>query len=189
MCQSHDLFISATKPWINLHKLNSSIDSEKDDNISTAWARIKTVSVNVANKRSKRSENFYWSNENIRKAQPHMPILNYVPNPVEVSSKCATNHAGDLPVYAADVTSYPFSTFGRLLHRVNGELHWCTAAFVHSNILITAAHCVKGSHGWHTDFQFFNQYNGVHDKGSKIELDHLFAPGSFVSPTGDIDYR
>jgi hypothetical protein len=56
----------------------------------------------------------------------------------------------------ADVTKTPFRSMGKFLSAVDNERRYCTAQYVESSdLLLTAAHCVRNKNGvWLDQFEF-----------------------------------
>ncbi len=127
----------------------------------------------------------YWTEDRLNKATPKespeiteqeiekmkkekTPLVNpkIIAKPFSPKNALHTPAKADSPT-EADVNEYPFSTAGKLYFTEgDGSEHSCSAQFVASNVLLTAAHCVrdKETGEYYTNFKFHQGYRKGEEK-------------------------
>lgn len=142
--------------------------------------------------RSRRwTSSFFWTEDRVRKAQPmfYEPSRSFLSQIGVDYSTLSNIHIPEASMQLANRGQSPWNTYGRLFASVHRGESTCTAAFIRTNILITAAHCVRDINGLYKNFRFFLGYNGMFDKGRPFEIDQVFTHRNYIGTSGGTDSR
>lgn len=127
----------------------------------------------------------FWSNKRLVEATDHLPKP-----PRDYFKRGGVQTVTDARLFAnfgvepanmnfVDLTVEPWRHFGKIFYKTPHSAGCCSAVFVHSRILLTAAHCVKQPSVWYRNFLFFHRYNTVVDKGRPIRIMNIFVPQQY----------
>jgi len=137
-----------------------------------------TCSNSQSGRRKKRSDP--WSKSRMQGAIDPFPIVSeeYFGDEGTITLLSAT--VSEATIYDATLNDVPFKHMGKLYFTNNdGNQCACSGTYIGptDHVLLTAAHCVRDSNGYYSDFMFSQQYNnGVgHRKG----VSYLFVPSQY----------
>lgn len=142
--------------------------------------------LSTTNRKRRSTDDNFWTPERIRKTKDNVPESN-PGNQTAPQSRMVLLLSSQLtsqPILHADINIEPWKHYGKLLFTSqsrNGiwEEGTCSAAFVDRQVIITAAHCVINSRGWHRTFQFDHRYNTNNRRGRLVKIHKIYLPKDY----------
>jgi len=150
-------------------------------------AIIAIGTVDVAHAQPDRIESFrtpttsslteFWTPQRLQDAHP-MPLPTIdaselgATGPAEPKSEPLQSGAGKASRHSGDVQKPPLNLAGRLFFTTGkGQQPYCSAQFIASGVLVTAAHCVRDNETgqWYSKFIYVHQY--FRGNGTKYDTD------------------
>lgn len=152
--------------------------------------------LSTTNRKRRSTDDNFWTPEKIAEVNDDMPepgqeyFDRFGIQPINEVQLLSNDGEDNVKIKPADLGIEPWKHFGKLFYKYKRRFGYCSAAFVDRQVLITAAHCIKHTDSWHTNFHFYHRYNTDVNPGTPVNVHKVFIPRKYdiksPFPYGDL---